>query len=141
MNFIKLRREWVDDDEMLQVELSASNGALTTTQDFYVYPDELGEFGKKLQEFFPTGGQGEVVLEYGSESENYYSYVKLRTFNINTSSIGIFVRTNNRQEGHELAVCEFSIETTLQSVNELGKRIFSWSRNNEEPLEFSLVSA
>lgn len=141
MNFIKLKREWVDDDEMLQVELCASNGALTTAQDFYIYPEELGEFGEKLQGFFPAGGKGEVVLEYGSETENYYSYVKLCAFYINPSSIGIFVRTNNKQEGYEFAVCEFSIETTLQSVNELGKKILNWSRSNDVPLECTLASA
>ena len=138
MSYIILRNEWEDDDEMLQVQLSASNGALTTTQDFYVYPSDLGEFGKELEAFFPANGKGEVVFEYGSETENFYSFVKLRFFYINLGKIGIHIRTNNKEQGYELAVCEFSIESTLQAVNDLGKKISHWSRNSGEPLKCTL---
>ena len=135
MSFIKLRKMWEDDDGMVQVELSASNGLFTTTQDFYAYPETLQEFGSQLSTYFPSGGKGEVPFEYGSENENYYSYVKVNAFYINVSAIGVHIRTNNKKDGYDFATCEFCIESTLQQVNELGKKIHAWARDMDSPLE------
>ena len=77
MSFIKFKKIWEDDDSMLQLELTASNGKLMTTQDFYIYPDSFLSFAKESETFFPKLGKGEVVLEYGSEIDNFYSYVCL----------------------------------------------------------------
>jgi hypothetical protein len=141
MSFIKLRKIWEDDDGMVQVELSASNELLTTTQDFYAYPEQLQQFGLQLFDYFPKGGKGNVVFEYGSETETFYSYVNVKAFYINIGATGLQIRTNNKKDGHNGAICDFCIESTLHEVNDLGKRIESWTKNMDSPLACFLHKA
>src|SRR4249920_1924937 len=42
---ISLNRVWTDDDSMLWVKLSANNGEFGAGLDFYVYPQQLRDFG------------------------------------------------------------------------------------------------
>jgi hypothetical protein len=48
MPFIEIERIWTDDDEMVQLDVRASNDAQVGQQDFYFYPEDLVEFGTKL---------------------------------------------------------------------------------------------
>lgn len=132
---------WEDDDGMLQVELSASNGTMTTTQDFYVYPESLVKFGGELEGYFPRSGGGEITFEYGAEDEKVHSHVKLTSFYMSPGTIGVYVRTHNNRQGREVAVCEFRITTTLQAVNDLGKKIISWVNSSEKTMRFELGRA
>ena len=135
MKYLRFKKLWEDDDGLLQIKVSASNSILSTTQDFYIYPEELQSFSRNLKDYFPKLGKGEVILKYGSEVENYYSYVKLRFFYINLKTIGIQVRTNNLKSGLELAVSEFYIETTLDSVNALGNKMLQWIDSKEDMVD------
>ena len=135
MRFIKFKKIWEDDDEMLQLELTASNGKLMTTQDFYVYPDVFLSFAKKSETFFPKLGKGEVVLEYGSEIDNFYSYVLLKVTYRNLGELNIEIRTNNNYESKkhngvsEMAVAHFCCGISNQELNDFGKSLINWSKN------------
>ena len=76
MPYIEIKRIWTDSDEMLQLEVTASNGEQISNQDFYVYPDDLTNFGSQLQNF-PKSQADVVSLEYG-EDPNFYCYFLLR---------------------------------------------------------------
>lgn len=141
MATIGLRRLWVDDDGMIQVELVASNGRQSTTQDFYTYPQDIESFGRSLSEFFPKLGKGEVTFEYGAEGERVYSFVSLKAFYISLHSIGILIRTNNNREGHESAASRFCIEAPLSTVNALGLQISKWAAAPNTALSFEFGHA
>ena len=141
MAYLKLRKFREDDDGILQLELSASNGELATTQDFYVYPESFKDFGENLSSYFPEGGRGQVLFEYGSETKKYYSFIKIRFFYISLHTIGIQIRTNNKKEGYDSAVCEFHIKTRLQCVNNLGQCILGWLGDMSTPMEFNIENA
>ena len=135
MALIKFKKIWEDDDSMLQLELTASNGKLMTTQDFYIYPDDFISFAKKLEIFFPINGEGEVVLEYGSEIENFYAYVLFKATYRNLSELNIEIRTNNNHENKDysenakMAISHFCCGIANQELNNLGKSIINWSKN------------
>jgi hypothetical protein len=129
MPFIKFKKVWEDDDSMLKIELSASNESLTTTQDFYIYPEDFRVFAQEMESFFPKLGKGEVVLEYGSETESYYAYVLLKVTYKNLGELNIEVRTNNKQESNELAISHFFTSITNQELSNLGKSLVNWSND------------
>lgn len=74
-----LQQLWVDSDGMLQVDGSVKDAGYSAKQDFYVYPDQLKEFGKKLQAF-PTNVSDEVALELGSTGENADCWVRFLAY-------------------------------------------------------------
>ncbi len=138
MSLIKFKKIWEDDDSMLQLELTASNGKLMTTQDFYIYPDDFLSFAKESENFFPKLGKGEVVLEYGSEIDNFYSYVLLKVTYKNLGELNIEIRTNNNYESKkhngitETAVSHFFCSISNQELNGFGKSLINWSKNMEQ---------
>jgi len=138
MSFIKFKKIWEDDDSMLQLELTATNGKLITTQDFYIYPDDFLSFAKESETFFPKLGKGEVVLEYGSEIENFYAYVLLKVTYRNLGELNIEIRTNNNYEFKkhngitETAVSHFYCGISNQELNDFGKNLINWSKNMEQ---------
>ena len=142
MAFIKFKKIWEDDDSMLQLEIEASNGRLVTTQDFYIYPGEFVAFAKQLESFFPKLGKGEVVLEYGSEIENYYAYVLCKVTYKNLGELNIEVRTNNNSEHKDeaAAISHFFSSISNQELNDLGKKLVTWSNNMEQPFTYEWQS-
>ena len=133
MSYIKFRKIWEDDDSMLQLELLASNDSLMTTQDFYIYPNDFVSFAKELENFFPKMGEGEVVLEYGSEIENFYSYVLCKFTYKNLGELNIEFRTNNNHESKDekVSIAHFFSSIQNQELNILGKKLVDWSNEME----------
>ena len=135
MSLITFKKVWEDEDSMLQLELTASNGKLMTTQDFYIYPDDLLSFAKELEVFFPKSGKEEVVLEYGSEIEKFYAYVLFKVTYRNLGELNIEIRTNNNYEYKkhngitETAVSHFYCGISNQELNNFGKSLINWSKN------------
>ena len=135
MSFIKFKKIWEDDDSMLQLELSASNGKLMTTQDFYIYPDDFVSFATESESFFPKLGKGEVVLEYGSEVEKFYAYVLLKITYKNLGELNIEIRTNNNHTSKDysekslVAVSHFYCDISNQELNDFGTKVVNWSQN------------
>ncbi|WP_444921913.1 hypothetical protein ACJJID_06095 [Microbulbifer sp. CnH-101-G] len=138
MAFIKLKKVWEDDDSMLQLELAASNDLLATTQDFYIYPDDFSAFAKQLENFFPKLGKGEVVLKYGSEVSNYYAYVLCKVTYKKLGELNIEIRTNNNSENKDesTAIAHFFSSISNQELNNLGKKLVTWTQNMEQPFSY-----
>lgn len=138
MAYIKFKKIWEDDDSMLQLEIVASNGLLATTQDFYIYPDDFSSFAKQLEGFFPRLGKGEVILEYGSEVENYYAYVLCKVTYKNLGELSIEFRTNNNSKikDEATAISHFFSSISNQELNNLGKKLVTWTQNMEQPFSY-----
>ena len=51
MPFIEIERIWTDDDEMVQLDVRASNDAQVGVQDFYIYPEDFLASGKNSKNF------------------------------------------------------------------------------------------
>ena len=125
MPYIEIKRIWTDSDEMLQLEVTASNGEQISNQDFYVYPDDLTNFGSQLQNF-PKSQADVVSLEYG-EDPNFYCYFLLRA--IILDSVGhaaIEIKIDNRLEPPAKASSNFFMPSEVATVNEFGKKLCGW---------------
>ena len=133
MKNIAFNNLWEDDDGMLKVEMTASNGIITGQQDFYAYPNEIEELGAKLSEF-PSSKTDEVIFEYGNE-ENYYSYVFLKAQVLKSSLRSVLeIKFDNRLEPPKAAQVNFYIPLEPTELNRLGKSLVSWSKNPSEAL-------
>lgn len=133
---LTLSRRWLDDDGMLQVDVSVSYGGYATYQDVYVYPEDLIEFGEQLANF-GASAQEEVVLEVGSTDESAYSWLRLRAFqydSVGHSAIEVSTQCNGAP--HVRARCQFSALLEIASINELGSQIKAWSKDSQHPMSF-----
>ena len=136
MRFI-LERLWVDTDEMLQVEVFLEGGGYSATQDIYVYPAMLEEFGEKLQNF-PASILDEVVLEIGSTEEGNYCWLKLRAYVYDGSGHSAFEISVKRNGAPQVKTqSQFSVLIEAASLNSLGEEINNWAINNENSLLFT----
>lgn len=131
-----LHRLWVDDDEMLQVEVSLQGSGYAATQDVYVYPADLEKFGHRL-EAFPASASDEAMLEIGSADEKAYCWLKLRAYVYDGrghSALELCVKRNGAP--HVCAQAQFSVQIEAASLNSLGAQITKWAASNENPLVF-----
>lgn len=138
MKSIKFKKIWEDYDSMLLLEMTASNGRHMTTQDFYIYPNYFMSFAQKLEQFFPKLGIGEVVLEYGSEDKekNANAYLLCRATYKNLGLLNLEFRTNNNEEGDEVAKSHFFMDITNQELNDLGKALVAWCGDMDNDFEY-----
>ena len=136
MRFI-LKHLWVDSDEMPQIEVFLEGDGYSATQDIYIYPSDLEEFGKKLEQF-PSSVTEEVVLEIGSTEGNHYCWFKLRAYIYDGVGHCAFeISTKKNGAVHLKAQSQFSVLTEAASLNFLGKEIKNWAKYNETPLIFA----
>ena len=138
MGYIELKKLWTDDDGMLQVEVEASNGDQIGKQDFYVYPEDLEEFGKNLISF-PSSISDTVTFEYGKK-DNYYSHVVLSAMLLgSTGPACIKVQLDNLAEPPGDAYSRFYISAEAASINAFGKSLVDWSKKNEDALRAEFI--
>ena len=136
MRFI-LERLWVDSDAMLQIEVFLEGDGYSATQDIYIYPSELEEFGKRLEQF-PSFITEEVVLEIGSIEDRHHCWLKLKAYiydGVGHSAFEISVKKNGAV--HTKAYSQFSVLIEAASLNSLGREIKNWAIKNESSLLFT----
>ena len=140
MPYIHLQRLWTDSDEMLQLEVRASNDAQVGRQDFYVYPEALAGFGRKLMGF-PKTVDDAVTIEYGAEP-NYYCYFRLSAVVLNSRGhSALEIEFDNRLAPPSKAECHFFMPCEPATANSFGKNLLDWSNNMEEPLHYEWKNA
>ena len=131
MPFIEIERIWTDDDEMVQLDVRASNDVQVGKQDFYIYPEDFLEFGKKLQEF-PKSKNDVVKLEYG-EDPKFYCYLSLGALVLdNVGHSVIEFKFDNRLDPPSQAQVHFYMQSEPATINELGRKLVSWAGNMKE---------
>ena len=122
---------------MLQIEVYLEGSGYAATQDFYLYPEDLEEFGHKLQAF-PSSISDEAILETGSTEASSYGWFKLRAFVYDGSghtALELSVKRNGAP--HISAQSQFSVLIEAAALNSLGKSIERWASENDEPLKFN----
>ena len=140
MPFIEIERIWTDDDEMLQLDVRASNDSQVGKQDFYIYPEDFSEFGKKLQEF-PKSTNDVAKLVYG-EDPKYYCYLSLSA--VVLDSVGhsaIEFKFDNRLDPPLQAQAHFYMQCNPATINELGKKLVSWGGEMKEAFRYEWKNA
>ena len=125
---------------MLQLEVTASNDVQVGNQDFYVYPETITEFGKKLLEF-PKTASDVVAIEYGTEPD-YYCYFRLSAVVLDLRGhSALEIKFNNRGDPPIKAECHFFLACEPATINELGKRLLAWSNEMKEPFHHEWKNA
>ncbi|MDH4259588.1 MAG: hypothetical protein OEW16_04715 [Gammaproteobacteria bacterium] len=138
---LALLRLWEDDDGMLQLQLSAESGQRALSQDLYAYPEELREFGTKL-EAFPSSVKDSVVFEYGTSDPKVYCWVRLRAYVYDGAGhSALEVMAQNNLEPPVQASALFSVKLEAATLNKLGQELVAWSRLKEGDFEFEAREA
>ncbi len=135
MPYIRIQRLWTDSDEMLQLEVTASNDAQVGTQDFYAYPETIANFGRNLMDF-PKTASDIVSIEYGVQS-NFYCYFLLRVATLNARGNSAFeLKFNSRSDPPSKVECNFFMASEPATINSFGKLLLDWLAKMDEPLKF-----
>lgn len=132
---------WADTDGMLEVRVSLEGCGFAAWQDLYVYPDDLKDFGLRLQSY-PSGISDEPQLEVGSKAANAYCWFKLRAFvfdGVGHSALEISIQRNGAPQVS--AESRFSVILEPASLNDLGKQIENWVLNTKNTLIFERPDA
>ena len=135
MPYIEIAKIRTDSDEMLQLEAIASNESQVAKQDFYVYPDDILDFGNQLQAF-PKSKSDVVSLEYGNDPK-FYCYFLLRA--VVLDSLGhsaIEIKFDNRLDPPVKASGNFFMSCEVATVNEFGRQLTSWVKDMGTELRF-----
>ena len=140
MHYIEIERIWTDHDEMVQLDICASNGNQSGKQDFYIYPEDFISFAKQLQKF-PVSIKDEVKIEYGIPP-NYYCYLCLGAIVIDNLGHSAFMfKFNNRLAIPNLAEMLFYMKSEPATINVFGKKLEAWAAKMDGRFKFEWDSA
>jgi hypothetical protein len=118
--YIIMRRVPYEEPNLLNIELSASNGVFAGTVDFYCGPGDLLEIATALSPF-PTKIPDDYVFEYGSPGSGSNSYLLLRAYTLGPlGHCGLHISMNRNCTPPNEGVCEFSIPAEPAALNKLG---------------------
>lgn len=111
---------------MLHLEATASNEDQVAKQDFYIYPDDILDFGNQLLAF-PKSMSDVVSLEYRKDPE-FYCYFLLRAVILDSAGrSAIEIKFDNRLDPPVKASGNFFMPCELATANEFGKQLYNWS--------------
>ncbi|MEO0536567.1 MAG: hypothetical protein AAF215_22150 [Cyanobacteria bacterium P01_A01_bin.123] len=131
--YISLQR-FPYDDSAWHVELKASNGLFSGTQDFYTYPKELNAFGVNLCRF-PKNIQDEARFEVGDRAGNWAYFILIRVFLFDAvGHAAIEFAVDNHQTSPNRAQTSFFIKTEVAAINNFGQQLQSWVISHDVPL-------
>jgi len=142
--FIQITRH-LDDVEphALRLVIIASNGLTTGCLDFYLNAGDLKKAGNALTEF-SYEKTSDYLLEVGSErkEDNFSHYFRFKAFPTGKGyrSYAIELRLNNNQNLREYGwsylhqECNFSIETDIDNLRELGSLLNDFSKLKQDRL-------
>jgi hypothetical protein len=125
---------------MIEVQASVEGMGYAATQDFYVYPNELMQFGEKLQEF-PKNTSDEVILESGSTDDRSYCWVRFVAYVYDQKghcALEFSVQRNGARQVQ--AKSQFSVQMDASALNELGRQITLWVKDNDSPLVYETLN-
>lgn len=134
---LALARLSEDDYGLLHLQLLAQAGNRVIWQDFYAYPNELREFGAKL-EAFPSSVDDVAVFEYGSKDrmEEYcWAILKAYVYDAKGHS-ALEVGARNNLDPPAQASGSFSVALEAAALNRLGAELVAWSQSKKGDLEF-----
>jgi hypothetical protein len=136
MPYIHLERVWTDADEMLQLDLAASNDAQVGKQDFYAYPEQIETFARELTSF-PKNIEHVVIFEYGKDPQ-FYCHVRISAVVLDRRGHSAFeVSFNNRLNPPLKSQCLFYMACDPAVINTFGQALLTWlGVDMKEPLQY-----
>jgi len=134
MNRIQIEVLPYDEENVLDLIISASSFAFSGMVEIFTTHQELTEFGKQLSSF-PSDRNHKVSFEYGNNSGGWASHLVLQAAVIERSTLfAIHVRMQSFASSIENAVAEFLIPADPAAINKLGHAIVRLVRYPNEPL-------
>jgi hypothetical protein len=125
---------WRDSDEMLKLQVAASNGTHAAIHETYIYPQELQEFGTRLQDF-PCEGAREVILESGSDDPRCHDQMCLRAFLLlPTGRSALEVKFETRGIPPASSRHLFYLTGEPAAFNRLGADLCAWETDKDAPM-------
>lgn len=126
------------DDSSAHMELRASNGQLSTTQDFYCYPDDVRSFGEQLVDF-PRDLSHEARWEIGSSDSEWAYHIWLRAYvHDSVGHTALEIHVDNHAVAPYRHLSDFSIVCEAAALNRLGRMLVAWDR--EGALEWKALA-
>jgi hypothetical protein len=139
---LSFRTLWRDTDGMLSMLVQFERGdGWSASQEVYIYPEALCEFGRKLAEF-PSSVAEEVLLCAGSEDEDGYSQLRVRAFAHDAAghtALQVFLRSNPSPQF--VARADVTVPVEAAQLNELGAKLARWNWDSEEEFEYACRNA
>lgn len=124
-------------DDTIQFQIEASNGIISTSQDFYGYADNFKEFATGLLSF-PKTITDNVKYELGESGERWAYYILLEVFcyeNNGHSAIHIILDNNGKKPYTNKS--EFYITTVPASLNKFGQILNDWNPMTEKEITWT----
>lgn len=131
---ISFERLWTDDDQMVELAVAASNDRQTGSMQIFIYPEQLREFGDRLQAF-PSSMRDEVELEAGKRDQGWYGYFRMRAYVASPAEVALEIS----METYEAPPRDFSSHfyiVTEAELNRLGRAISGWDPLGEARLVY-----
>ena len=117
---------------MLELRLTLENDRYRATEEFYVYPEDLGEFGRRLADF-PSSLIDGVTFEVGSKEPKSYCWVRLRAYVYDAKGhTALEFRFENHADEPLKAAAQFSVALEAATLNELGRGLAEWAQEGGE---------
>jgi hypothetical protein len=126
---VELKTLWVDDDGMLSVSVTASNGQNSNSLETYIYPEQLLEFAGRL-ESFPTSRDDTPLLESGAADPKWHDHLQIRAFvRDEAGHSALEFHMESRGAPPVAATSHFYLSCNPADVNNLGAEIRQWVQN------------
>jgi hypothetical protein len=134
MPCVELKRLWVDDDGMLSLSVTASNGRNSNTLETYIYPEQLLEFADRLERF-PTSRDDAPLLESGGPDPKWHDFLRIRaSLRDAAGHSALEFHMETRGAPPAAATSHFYLSCNPGDVNTLGVQVREWLQNPLNPM-------
>ena len=135
MSEAALRLSLVDpepDEGVYQMEMLASNGRFSATQELYLTPEDFGDFSEALTHF-PRNRHEQITFEVGKPIQ--FDHVRLTVRIVdNTGHPVIEVVVSNAGKDQHRAEAVFNIPCEVAAINRLGAELKRWISAPDRPM-------
>lgn len=136
--WLKIARHPYEEPHHLNLWISASNGRLESSLEYYCNAEDLGDLGKKLSGFSGKRSE-EVVYDLGSErpEDNFAFFFSMRAKALDSlGHCALRVRMSNNRADPETEVSEFFIKADVADLNRLGQLLQEFGQLRHRVLDW-----
>jgi hypothetical protein len=131
--------KWPYEPEMLHLQVAASDGDFSASQDFYANIEDVMAFGNALQAF-PRGPADEATLEGGRKDPGWAHWVAVRVYLYDRAGhAGVTVDVGKNAEEPYHREARFTIRCEVASLNQLRQTLATSIRSHEAAVRLELT--
>ena len=137
--FIIIHRHPYEEPYHLNLVISASNGVMSGTLEYYCNAEDLDEVGGKLA-VFPERREDTYAYELGSPrpEDRFAFHFALRTSTLDSAGhCALQLTMNNNRPSPDDVSCSFSIRAEPAAINRLGRLIMAFGELKHSELRWS----